>query len=154
MKTTLKHWQNLCKRVLKVKTCKKDTLLLCNQTSCTWVSASSHRMMIQNSHRKVSNHSKWLLLLLNSIWGLISEWQQFEAWSTRAVAQQRPTSTWRGTTSYTQLQPPPKRDRTMDRWDLRPRSTMRSPQPSSQGSAVRQIYFNHISLMDLRVFPS
>lgn len=94
MKTTLKHWQNLCKRVLKVKTWKKDTLLLCNQTSCTQLSASSHRRRIQNSHRKVSNHSKLLLLLLNSIWGLISGWQQFGAWSTRAVAQQRPTSTW------------------------------------------------------------
>lgn len=29
---------------------------------------------------------------------------------------------------------------------------MRSPQPSSQGSAIRHIYFNHISLTD-RVFP-
>lgn len=83
-KTMLKHWQNLCKRVLKVKTWKENTSLLCNQTSRSQVSAAGHRRMIQNSPRKVSNHSKWLLLLLNSIWGFNSEWQQFGAWSTKS----------------------------------------------------------------------
>lgn len=151
----LKHWQNLCKRVLKVRTCKKSTPLLCNQNYYPQVrSAAGHRRKILNSHREVSNHSKWLLLLLNSIWDLNSEWKQFGVWSTRAVAQQRYTSTWTEALLPIFSSNPPKQDRTMDRWDLRPRSTMRSPQPSSQGSVIRQIYFNHISWMDPRVFPS
>lgn len=93
------------KRVLKVKTWKENTSLLCNQTFHSQVSAAGHRRMIQNSPRKVSNHSKWLLLLLNSIWGFNSEWQQFGAWSTRAGAQQRDSSTWtEALISYIQLQ--------------------------------------------------
>lgn len=152
MKTILKHWQNLCKRVLKVRTCTNNTPLLCNQTCCPRVSAAGHRRKIQNSHRKVSNHSKWLLLLFNSTWGLNSERQQFGAWSTRAVAQQRYTSTWTEASLPIFTSNPP--NGTELRTDGSTRPTMRAPQPSSQGSVIRQIYFNHISLMDPRVFPS
>lgn len=150
----LKHWQNLCKSFEGKNLQEKHRIIIRNQTSCVQVSAAGHSRMIQNSHRKVSSHSKWLLLLLNSIWCFNSEWQQFGAWSTRAVAQQRYTSTWTEASLPRFSSNPPKWDRTMDRWDLRPKSTMRSPQSSSQGSAVRQIYFNHIPLRDPKVFPS
>lgn len=117
----------------------KNTPLLSNQTPSPQVHPSQ-RWMTHNSHRKVSIHSKLLLLLpINLVFRKAAIWSfEYRSYSlTKAPIQEASLSIFRSK--------PQKCGRSSDRWYLRPRSTIRSPQPSS---VIRYSHFNHISLTD------